>query len=45
MSIVSSSHFLFFYSKQDFSSFTPFDKNALKYIIHTKVGEGPSRLE
>lgn len=31
--------------KEFTEKFTPFDNNALKYIIHTKVGDGPSRLD
>lgn len=36
---------ILFQAQTDFEKFTPYDRNALKYIIHTKVGDGPSRVE
>ncbi|CAG9801336.1 unnamed protein product [Chironomus riparius] len=31
--------------ENDFSQYIPYAKNSLKYIIHTKVGDGPSIVE
>jgi hypothetical protein len=33
------------FQESDFSQYTQFSRNALKYIIHTKVGDGPSVVE